>query len=394
MLKNMGEAMFAIVFVPFLLAADPVNNEQPSEPNEESGSLLNQGKAEEVEAVSQETETEEKQSESSTAEESFEVVGEELEVELCDEECERARLEKLKENWRKIPEEAHIEQVSDLQRSGNFISATQRLSFLVEEFGTSEYRYLWILNIELQEQYDDALVLYDELRSEELDPELDLQIAFRQAIVLDDLKRYAEAHAAFKELKRSKSLNYGDRDRINLLFGASLIHAGHPRRGVRKIARTLAKPELSNSTWMRARAHDALAHELIRRSEELVFIGSDKKDKKAVLKRMELLKRAEEQVIASIQLNEPEFVLLGLIDIADAYVRLYDDLITAPPPKSLTESQKKEYTQQLNEEALVLLKRALGYCEKGLIYADQVGWVGLAVEALKSRVASLSRDLE
>ena len=287
-----------------------------------------------------------------------------------------------------------MEQVAELQRSGRFDSAEQRLVFLVDFYGTLEYRYLFIVNVELQEQYEEALVGYAELKKEELSSELTKQVLFREGIVLDDLKRYDQAQDVFKTLLRSRDLQAGDKDRINLLLGASLIHSGSSRKGIRKIARSLARLDVTDSTWMRAKGHDALAHELIRRSEEIGFIGSDKKDKKAVVERMELLKRAEAQVIASIQLKEPEFVLNGLVDVADAYVRFYDDLIAAPAPDSLTVSQKKQYSEQLSIEARSLLEKSLNYCQKGLIYADQSGWVGVVVEELNARIASLSQSLD
>ena len=314
--------------------------------------------------------------------------------EECNEACAEERLMKLKENWKRVPEEVHLEQIAELQRSGRFDSAAQRLDFLVELYGTLEYRYLFVVNVELQEQYEQALVGYAELKKEELSSELKTQVLFREGIVLDDLKRHKQAQDIFKKLLRSKDLQNGDKERINLLLGASFIHSGSSRKGIRKIARSLARLDVTDSTWMRAKGHDALAHELIRRSEEIGFIGSDKKDKKAVAERMELLKRAEVQVIASIQLKEPEFVLNGLVNVADAYVRFYDDLIVAPAPDYLTVNQKKQYSEQLRIEARSLLEKALDYCKKGVIYADQSGWVGLVVDELNERIIYLSQTLD
>ena len=77
--------------------------------------------------------------------------------EICDDACVQRRLMKLKDNWKKVPEEVHLEQIVELQRSGRFDSAEERLGFLVEEYGTLEYRYLFVVNEELQEHRLDAL---------------------------------------------------------------------------------------------------------------------------------------------------------------------------------------------------------------------------------------------
>ena len=56
--------------------------------------------------------------------------------------------------------------------------------------------------------------------------------------------------------------------------------------------------------------------------------------------------------------------------------------------------QKKQYSEQLRIEARSLLEKSLDYCKKGVIYADQSGWVGVVVDDLNVRIVSLSQALD
>ena len=113
-----------------------------------------------------------------------------------------------------------------------------------------------------------------------------------------------------------------------------------------------------------------------------------------MIEKMKLLKDAEAQVVASIQLGEVEYVIKSLLQIIDGYTRLYDEIVAAPAPKELTEEQKKDYKTETKEKAIVLLKAAYNYANKGVVFAQQAQWEGDSYDEILSRQNALKQELE
>ena len=136
-----------------------------------------------------------------------------------------------------------------------------------------------------------------------------------------------------------------------------------------------------------------LVHELIHDSERITIRG-DKRAARRLTKRMSRMVQAEQQVVAIIQLGEVEYALSGLLVVSDAYMRLYDDVLAAPPPQKLNEEQRVQYMDTVKEQAEVLREKALNYITKGIRYAEHSGWVGASLQALQQREMGILSEME
>ena len=69
--------------------------------------------------------------------------------------------------------------------------------------------------------------------------------------------------------------------------------------------------------------------------------------KKKIEERMSLLQTAEEQVIASVHLNKTSYVLQGVIQMVDAYLRFYDDARSIVSPVQVSPELEDKYFNRL-----------------------------------------------
>ena len=312
------------------------------------------------------------------------------------------RLQNLYQQWKKIDEEAHYKQVQKFLQTGNYASASERLLYLSKFHDGYNTQYFWAFYYELTEDLELSVELFEKLnKAIEMDEdkqdwkeELRIESLFRLGVIYDDLQQYDKAQDIFKSVRKEVKGDPVSKHLLQLLIGTSQIHEGKSWRGVRKIAKSFPKIPAEDGTWIQSRTRNALVFELIRRSEEKKFVGVNKKDRNTMIEKMKLLKDAEAQVVASIQLGEVEYVIKSLLQIIDGYTRLYDEIVAAPAPKELTEEQKQDYKTETKEKAIVLLKAAYNYANKGVVFAQQAQWEGESYEEIQSRQNALKQELE
>ena len=333
-----------------------------------------------------------------TPEPSSEVIGEDEDAPVPSDESEQPlseeqRQENLRQLWSSMSDEDLTEQVFARQSSGKYDSAQEILDFLVDRNDVPYYSFLWAQNHEFMELYPVALAEYEDLLSLDLLPDLELNVRFRKAIVLDDMGFSREAVTAFRRLRRGKKLlGEGDLEKVNLLLGAALIHSGKHRCGTRLINKILPLVE-ADAAWYQARARHALIDVLIHSAEKKVIRGGAK-TKLLVASRLQIMSAAEQQLGAIVQLYESEFILSGIISIVDAYLRFYDDVVTVPPPQEYTFQRAKIYELALLEKAEVIRRKALSFSSKGVNYAKRVGWDGEALQELTARRDALQKAIQ
>ena len=312
------------------------------------------------------------------------------------------RLQNLYQQWKKIDEEAHYKQVQKFLQTGNYASASERLLYLSKFHDGYNTQYFWAFYYELTEDLELSVELFEKLnKAIEIDEdkqdwkeELRIESLFRLGVIYDDLQQYDQAQDIFKIVRKEVKGDPTSKHLLQLLIGTSQIHEGKSWRGVRKIAKSFPKIPAEDGTWIQSRTRNALVFELIRRSEEKKFVGVNKKDRNTMIEKMKLLKDAEAQVVASIQLGEVEYVIKSLLQIIDGYTRLYDEIVAAPAPKELTEEQKQDYKTETKEKAVVLLKAAYNYANKGVVFAQQAQWEGESYDEIQSRQNALKQELE
>ena len=91
---------------------------------------------------------------------------------------------------------------------------------------------------------------------------------------------------------------------------------------------------------------------------------------------------------AQYQTNDLARLLLG-----DAYVRLYEDMVSYPPPKSVPEDQHETYREVVLDKASILLTKAHARYDEGVRVATRTQWVGSVTDRLRVARDALAAQL-
>ena len=298
-------------------------------------------------------------------------------------------IEKLHQLWRKRTEESLISQVEKLHYAGQFIEAQTVLDFLIDEHFSSYVFFLWAQNSEYRKDFEIAIEAYQDLLQGEIDPYLRIDVSYRIGIAYDDNKQHRKAIRIWKNLLKDPLLAEEYIAAIQLLIGTAYIHNHQDRKGALLINKTIDRVNREQN-WMKARARNALAMVLIRQADAISLSG--KTAQSEFQKRMELLKKAEDQVIASVHLHKTVYVLQGVIQMIDAYLRLYDDSRTIMPPTPLPSHKETYYFHVMEEKSHHLLILAENYAVKGVQMTKRDNWKGPETQMLEDRVLALRKE--
>ena len=237
-----------------------------------------------------------------------------------------------------------LDQAEALQRSGQFTEAQELIDFLMKEHPYPYVHFLWAQNQEYRYDYELAIDTYSLLLKEKIDPALAIDVSYRLGVALDEKGEHKKAIRQWKQLLRSKHFPKEHQVAVELLIGAAQIHAGQHRKGVKTINSALPKATKQQG-WMQARARNALAMLLIAQADRVLLQGKNVQSR--VEERMAVLDNAEKQVIAALELDKTEYVLEGVIQVVDAYLRMYDDAISIAPPVPLLAVEHAKYQEEL-----------------------------------------------
>ena len=299
------------------------------------------------------------------------------------------KLANLHQLWSLKKLDALLDQAEALQRSGQFTEAQELIDFLMKEHPYPYVHFLWAQNQEYRYDYELAIDTYSFLLQEEIDPALAIDVSYRLGVALDESGAHKKAIRQWKKLLRDKHFPKEHQVAVELLIGAAQIHAGQNHRGVKTIHQALPRATKQQG-WMQARARNALAMLLIEQADGVRLQGSNVQ--KRVKERMAILDNAEKQVIAALELDKTEYVLEGVIQVVDAYLRMYDDAISIAPPAPLLALERSAYQEELKDKADVLKRKAENYARKGLNYALQQGWRGIEKKEILLRIEALKKE--
>lgn len=298
---------------------------------------------------------------------------------------------RLPEVWAAMPPDDLLQAAIDRRALGDLDGARQRLQVL-DEGGALPALAGYHLAVcdELEEDYVGALAGYTTLIDRWPDLPLADDARYRRAVVLEDLGEHKQAVAQVRELLRRGAWDDQDRASLALIRGAAELDAGRHAAGARRVQRELAALEgTQDLSWARARARLALTRALLDQARD-VGIVNDGRARKRLVARVALLDQAMDQVIAIGRLGEPEAALAGLLALGDAYRALHADLLSAPPPRGLTEEQVAIFRQELDQQVDVLQVKAWRFYDEGVSLATRLQWQGRIAQELKERRAALS----
>ena len=293
--------------------------------------------------------------------------------------------DELRARWASSNPDRVLDEAERCVSFGDFECADLRLDWLAEHEDSAAVTYQSARSLEFQERYEEAAHTYETVLLRWPDTAEAVDAGFRRALCLDDLGRAADALSELVLLE--KRGGWSDRDALTLALahGVAELHAGRTRKGIRHIQAALpAADARGDITWIRAKTRAALARHLLDTAAATEITGN-KRAARALKARAALINDAELQITAIARLGEPEFALAGLLMMGDAYMRLYDDMIAAPPPRRLDEEQRGIYTDMLLEQARILRTKAWRYYDEGVALAARTRWQGHIAADLRAR---------
>lgn len=279
-----------------------------------------------------------------------------------------------------------IEDAVHTRMTGNLDGATALLeAYAPEPEEEGWYRYQRAINAEMGGDPARAEALYR--AAIELGGPVALDARFRLALVLEERGRPDEALAEILALAREKGLNEADEATLALQRGIGEVATGRVRRGVRDIEAALAPLEgFGSHRYMRAKARATLADVLCDEADRLELRGGERRQVRRLKLRAEQLVAAEAQVAEVARLNEPEWVLAGLLRLGDAYAALAEDIAANRPPARLSPAEDVVYREEVGKRAAVVRAKAEHIWRSGVELATRLPWESRRVGELRARL--------
>jgi tetratricopeptide (TPR) repeat protein len=252
--------------------------------------------------------------------------------------------------------------------------------------------YVQGLSWELQGDASQAIALYDVGLEQWPTSPLNRHRRFRRAEALGTLGEPLEALRWLRSLDRA-DLDAQDRRKLTLVRGVLLLDAGKERKGLKHLEEGLQGPA-DQLTFYQAKARAALAELLATESQGLHLDARERRVQKRLVEHARLLGSIEKQVTAIAELDEPEWVLEGLLHLGAAYERLGDHLSTHRRPRRLTPDQQTIYEEEVGKKIETVRIKALRAYELGLDMATRLAWQSTRVQRLEASRDRMAATIE
>jgi len=249
--------------------------------------------------------------------------------------------------------------------------------------------YLLGLAWEYEGDAAQALVLYDEGLERWPTSDLTPDRLYRRAEALAALDRPAEALEALDALE-AFPLPEDDARKVDLSRATWTLATGRTGPGLRLLREALAVLPADAHPWQQARARAYLARWL---ADEAAALDLDTSERKLVGRledRLALVQRIEKEATAIAQLDQPEWVLDGLLTLGGAYEGLGDALVTHRRPKRLSPEQLEIYEPAVATKVDAAFVKALTAYDYGLEMAVRIGYTGPRVDRLAAAREALA----
>jgi tetratricopeptide (TPR) repeat protein len=243
--------------------------------------------------------------------------------------------------------------------------------------------YLRGVSWELEGDPAQAIRLYDEGMAQWPVSPLNRDRAFRKAEALGTLGVPKEGLDWLQRID-ARDLEPLDRQKYELVEGILTVQAGRTRRGLRILRDVLQDLSEEELTFYQAKARATIARVLADQAAQLAFDKGEKKLVKRVQERAALIDGIEKQVTEAAELDEPEWVLEGLLALGGAYQAFGDDLLVHKRPRKLTPEQLEVYEEGVLGKVEAMWVKAMRSYDLGLEMATRIGWKSRRVEELEA----------
>ena len=256
---------------------------------------------------------------------------------------------------------------------GDAQGAIDRLVWLREQ-GDNSAGLLYQLGLayELDGQFEMALSVYELLALEDASQQHQLSVGFRRAMCLESLDRWDEALREYRRLPQTQGFDRHDRLTLDLALGVAELRAGREKKGRDLLERSLsATAQTEELPWLRAKAWYTLADVELQKANELSLDGAQRKQVRRLEARAAAIAQAEQYLVQVVTLEEPEWILAGLLSLGDAYADLRQDMLDVPVPEHLDEEGAAHYRAVLEQRTQVLLRKSYEAYDQGLVVAGK-----------------------
>ncbi len=293
-----------------------------------------------------------------------------------------------------VSEAALLEEAAARRLRGDLVGARGILALVLARGGPVPLgpALLYQLGLCLEAEGDPvhALAVYDHLVRAFPEAPESRDGWFRRALCLEDLGRHRAAVRSLDRISTAEGLDPHDRYTLDLQRGISLLRSGRRRAGLRLIDEALdATSGTDEVTWLRAKAHVVRARVRLEEAAGIRFTGPDRRQARRLEARAVRIRQAEAEVTAATALEEPEWILEGLLLLGRAYEDLRSDLLEAEPPRGFSDEGVARWRAELDARTRILGTKAWRHYDEGVALAGRVGWVGRPLEALRAARAAI-----
>jgi len=216
---------------------------------------------------------------------------------------------------------------------------------------------------------------------------------YRRAEAFAALGHPREALDALDALDTS-GLSEDDLRKVELAEGTFWLDLGRTRRGLRLLRDGLKGALKPVNPWSQARARAALARKLAREAAKLDFQTGQRRQRRHVAERAQLVLRIEKEVTAIADLKQPHWILDGVLTLGQTYESLASDLAHGRVPHRLTDDQARLYAQEIGKRVKTLQLKALRTYDLGLRMAVRLGLHDPLVAPIRRHREALAHDLD
>jgi tetratricopeptide (TPR) repeat protein len=286
-----------------------------------------------------------------------------------------------------------LDEAVAMRRVGAFSDSAALLSQAAAMDGTvaDQVAYQQGVLAEVSEDWASAIAAYERVVETWGGTPTAADARFRWAYCLEELGQHKAAIKAVAALQRDGVWSDADQRTMAMQRGITELRAGRSRVGIRRILEAL-EDGTNGRTWIEAKARLALVRALLDSAADVRLKGN-KKAAKRLTKRSKLIGNAEKQAIVMFGLSEPEFALEGLLMLGDGYLKLYEDMVSYPPPRSVAADQREAYRAVVEEKAAILRTKAHARYDEGVRVAARTQWVGSVTERLTVKRDALQAQL-
>lgn len=290
------------------------------------------------------------------------------------------------QRWAQMVPEDVLSEVVARRRVGDYAGAAERLDFLKSrQLLLAQVSYHWGILAEVQEDYRQAVERYALVQTQYPDAPVAADAKFRQAYCLEDLGAHKAALELVKQLKSSGKWSASDAHTLSLQQGIVELRSGKRSKGIKRIVAELeAVAPSEDQSWIRSKARIALVRAQLQAAAD-INLRSRWFTVRRLKKRARLMAAAEEQAKAAFRLGEPEFALEGLMLLGDAYVQLYEDMLTTPVPWRTKAADRPEYQAKVKKKSAILLVKAHARYDEGVRVAARTQWQGQLTQTLTAK---------